>query len=235
MDDLELRRRLFAEPQSKDPELVDAIHSTEANKQLSDELKIFDTKIASALKVDVPDNLANKLILKQSIQSHQQSKRRSKIHLAVAASVALIIGLGINVLRPTHTNLSEYSLAHYYHEANHFSNLATSNISLATINEGLNNLKVKFANKIGNLIAIEDCFYDGMDSMHLVFEGQYDNVTLFIIPKNQHLQFINKFSDENMHGISKQYSNADVIIIGDKREQLDLWQDKIDKNIEFSI
>ncbi len=237
MDELELRRRLLADPNSDEQDLLDAIKEESHNQKLSDELKALDTRIANALDVNVPDNLANKLILKQSLHSHQQTKRRSKWHMAIAASVALVVGLGVSLvnLSPAHTNIVDYSIAHYHHEEGDFPKHAQAQISLASVNDKLGDLNVQFANAIGNLISIDDCYYDGMDSMHLVFEGKYDNITLFIIPKNEHLSFTEQFSEANIHGITKQYKNADVIIMGDKREQLNEWQQKVDSNIEFSI
>lgn len=237
MDDLEFRRRMYADPNSKDPELNQAINSDAKRKEFSDELRAFDDKIASALKVDVPENMANQLILQQSLQAHQVTKRKSRIQLAMAASVAFAVGIAINFVNssPVYQDISDYSLAHYHHEADHFDKKASATYTLASVNEEMANLQVGFAEKIGELISVDDCYFDGMDSIHLVFEGKYDNVTVFIIPKNEHLKFSESFQDKSVQGVTHQYSNGDVIIMGDKREPLQQWQQKIDHSIVWSI
>ncbi|TRX57390.1 DUF3379 family protein [Thalassomonas sp. M1454] len=237
MDELELRRRLYANPNDDSEELKQALADDKNSREFAKELKLFDEKIASALDVDVPENLANKLILRQSLHSHQVTKKKSRIHLAMAASVAFMVGLGVTYLNfsPAHTNIADYSLAHYHHEAGSFPKVANANYSLASINNEMENLNVSFIEKVGRLISVDGCFFDGMDSMHLVFEGEYDNITVFIIPQAEHLAFDDKFSDDTIQGISKKYPNGEVIIMGDKKEALDLWQEKIDSSIQWSI
>ncbi|MDG1733764.1 MAG: DUF3379 family protein [Thalassotalea sp.] len=237
MDELELRRRLYANPNDESDELAQALADDKNSKDFADELKRFDDKIASALNIDVPENLANKLILRQSLHSHQLTKRKSRIHLAMAASVAFIVGLGVTYINfsPAHTSVADYSLAHYHHEAESFPKVASANFSLASLNTQMEDLNVGFIEKVGRLISVDGCFFDGMSSMHLVFEGEYDNITVFIIPQAEHLAFNDKFSDDSVQGISKKYANGEVIIMGDKKESLDLWQEKIDSSIKWSI
>lgn len=237
MDELELRRRLYANPNDESEELKQALADDKNSQDFADELKRFDEKIASALNVDVPENLANKLILRQSLHSHQVTKRKSRIHLAMAASVAFIVGLGVTFINfsPAHTSVADYSLAHYHHEAESFPKVAKTNVSLASLNTEMADLKVGFIEQVGRLIAVEGCFFDSMDSIHLVFEGEYDNINVFIINETQHLAFNDKFSDDTIQGISKKYPKGEVIIMGNKKEALNLWQDKIDSSIKWSI
>ncbi|WP_371377000.1 DUF3379 family protein [Thalassotalea aquiviva] len=237
MDDLEFRRRLFAAPNSKDAEIEAAKKDDRQRQALAQELKHIDQRIASALQVEVPDTLAQRLILKQSMAAHQQSKRRSKVHLAMAASVVLAVAIGVNFINssPVYSSIADYSLAHYNHEKDNFSQIATINYSLATINRELADLKLQFSDLVGNLISIDDCYFDGLDSIHLVFEGKYDNITVFILPKSKHLRFSNHFTTEAVHGLASEHAFGHVIIMGDKREPLQQWQSSIEQNLQRSI
>ncbi len=237
MDDLEFRRRLYAAPYDKQQDIQQALNEDDKRKDFCEQLKNFDAKIAAAMQIDVPENLANQLILRQSLNAHQVTKRKSRIHLSIAASVAFVVGVTVTFLNssPAFTSVADYSLAHYHHEATNFPKQAKANFSLASINNEMTDLKVSFIEQVGKLIAIDGCFFDGMDSMHLVFEGEYDNVTVFIVPKSEHLSFTKNFSDDSVQGLTRQYPNGDVIIIGNKNEPLELWRDKLDNTIEWSI
>lgn len=237
MDDLEFRRRLYSNPNSNDQDIIDTIEHDRSRKKFADELIALDVDIEAALKVDVPENLANQLILRQSLHSHQQTKKKSRIHLAMAASVAFIVGVAVSFLNasPAYTDVADYSLAHYYHEADNFNNLGNSQYTLASFNEDVNGMHVNFTEKLGRLVSLDDCFFDGMDSIHMVLEGKYDNITVFIIPKSTHLKFTDNFNDNNIKGITRQYKQGDIVIMGNKKESLVKWQKKIDETISWSI
>ena len=59
-----------------------------AKQKFVQDIDKLDDKIAQALNIPVPEDLCNKLILRQTMASHQQQKRKSHIRLAMAASVA---------------------------------------------------------------------------------------------------------------------------------------------------
>lgn len=237
MDDLEFRRRLYSNPSSSDHDIKNAIGEDNSRKKFADDILAFDSDIAAALNVDVPENLANQLILHQSLHSHQQTQNKSRIHLAIAASVAFVVGITVSFLNtsPAYRNIADYSLAHYHHEADQYNNLGNSQYSLASFNDKVDNLHVRFTEKLGKIIALNDCFFDGMDSIHMVLEGKYDNVTVFIIPKSAHLSYSGQFNDDIVKGITRQYKQGDVVIMGNKSESLDKWQKKIDETISWSI
>ncbi len=77
MDDLEFRRRLLADPQDQDPELLDAKRSSTANQSLASELEQLDAMIDQALRVDVPDDLVDKVLFKQTSDVVRQSPMKN--------------------------------------------------------------------------------------------------------------------------------------------------------------
>ncbi|WP_068547877.1 DUF3379 family protein [Thalassotalea crassostreae] len=237
MDDLEFRKRLFADPNNLDDDMQESVASDKQRQQLHKDLLSLDSDIHNAMNVEVPEGLADKLILGQSLRAHQVKKKKTRIQFALAASVALMVGIASNMMlfSPAYSNVSDYSLAHYHHEEGKFSNVGNANYSLASVNEEMSDLNVSFAKKLGKLISVDGCFFDSMNSIHMVFEGKYDNVTVFIVPKSEHLQFTEQFSDADIKGVTRQYEQGDVIIMGDKRESLDVWQQQLDSNIEWSI
>lgn len=237
MDELEFRRRLYADPKDNGADIKKSTADNPANARFYEEIQQLDSRIDSALNVDIPENLANNLILRQTLDSHRRESKQRRWHLAVAASVAFAVGLGVNYFNasPVYTSVADYSLAHYYHEDGKFDNRADGKLTLTSLNSKMQDVNARFSNDIGKIIAVKDCYFDGMDSVHLVLEGKYDNITVFVIPKVQHLASSKQFADNKVQGLTQEYPQGEVIILGDKRESLEQWQQKIDETIEWSI
>ena len=99
MDDLEFRRAIYADPKNQDADTILAQQQDPSKKQFAQEICQLDNKIKQALQIPVPDDLANKLILRQTLANHQVQKRKSRVHLALAASVAIVGGLVLNFMQ----------------------------------------------------------------------------------------------------------------------------------------
>mgnify|MGYP000571983556 FL=1 len=237
MDDLQYRRSIYANPASLDKDIIEAQNSDPAKKQLAQDLCQLDEKIKQAMKVPVPDDLCNKLLLRQTLSSHQQEKRKTRIHLALAASVAIVAGLVVNYMQfsNSYTNVGDYALAHVYHEQNVFSNDDINRVSLTSLNQKMSTFNGSFDDSMGELISADYCRFDGMKSLHLVFQGLTDTVAVFVIPKKDHLAYTEQFSDEKLQGESLSFKHADVLIVGDKNESLTQWRRTISDNISWSI
>lgn len=237
MDDLQYRRSIYADPTSQDEAVIAAQNADPAKKQLAHELCMFDEQIKQAMNIPVPDDLCNKLLLRQTLASHQQDKRKSRVHLALAASVAIVAGLVVNYLQfsNSYTNLGDYALAHVYHEENEFVNDDINRVSLTSLNKKMATFNGSFNESFGELISADYCRFDGMKSLHLVYKGLTDTVAVFIVPKKEHLSFTNKFSDNKLQGESLGFKDANILVVADKNESLEVWQRAINKNITWSI
>ena len=237
MDDLQFRRTMYADPKNTDEAIIAAIESDPAKQKFAAELDKLDDKIAQALNVPVPDDLYNKLILRQTMASHQQQKRKGRIQLAIAASVAFAVGITFNTLQVSspYSNLGDYAIAHVNHEAQYFSNNDNAQVTLASLNQKMASFKGSFASSFGKLISAEYCRFDGIQSLHLTFQGKSSPVTIFIVPANGDLEFSDFFSDDLLNGESLKFKDTNIIVVGDKNEPLQQWRENINKNISFSI
>ena len=236
MDDLQFRRSIYADPTSQDEDIIAAQNADPAKKQLAQDLCQFDAKLKQAMKVPVPDDLCNRLLLRQTLASHQQEKRKSRIHLALAASVAIVAGLVVNYLQfsSSYNNLGDYALAHVNYEHNTFSNDDHHRVSLTALNKKMTAFNGSFNESMGELISADYCRFDGMKSLHLVFKGITDTVTVLVVPKKEQLAFTNKFSDEKLQGESLGFAHANILVVADKNESLTKWQRTISDNISWS-
>lgn len=237
LDDLQFRRNIYANPSSNDVEMVAAQNADPAKKQLASDLCQLDDKIKQAMKITVPDDLCHKLLLRQTFESHQQEKKKTRIHLALAASLAIVAGVVVNFLQfsNSYSTLGDYALAHVYHEENVFSNDESNRVNLTSLNQKMTTFNGNFNQPIGELISADYCRFDGMNSLHLVFKGLTDTVTVFVVPKKEHLAFTDSFSDNKLQGESINFKHANVLVVADKNESLSKWQTAINENISWSI
>jgi len=237
MDDLQFRRSIYADPHSKDEKLEQAKAEDPKKKKFAQDIEQLDLKILEALKVPVPEDLSNKLILRQTLNSHQQQTKKKRVHLALAASVAFAFGLTINMMNfsSAYNNIGDYAFAHVAHEADHFSNTGEANVTLASLNKKMASFNGSFDTTMGELMFADYCRFDGMKSLHLVFKGTNNPVNVFVIPQSEHLEFNSDFSNNDLQGKTQRFKDANIIIVGDKSEQLKTWQQNIKQNVSWSI
>ena len=236
MDDLNFRRAIYTDPKTQDAEVLAAMHTDAKKKQFSQEINQLDEKIMQALKVPVPDDLSDKLILRQSLANHQVYKRKTRVHLALAASVAIIGGLLLNFMQfsSAYNNLGDYALAHVYHEQGYFDNESPAEISLTNLNNKMATFDGSFKQSLGKLLFADYCRFDGMKSLHLVFQGSTSPVTVFIVPKDEQLKFTPNFNDNTLFGSSIEFKNSNIIVVADKNESLSQWKRSIKDTVLFS-
>ncbi|GAA5138925.1 DUF3379 family protein [Thalassotalea piscium] len=236
MDDLRFRRSLFADPTNDDDEQLTALSADPAKKKLAQEVNALDEKIFSALNVPVPDGLAQKLLLKQTLASHQHKKRKTRIQFALAASVMLTLGVTFSLMQFSHAykSISDYALAHVAHEEKFFNNNDIARVNLVNLNQKMASFNATFTDDLGELIAANFCKFDGIKSLHLVFKGKTSPITIFVVPNNEYLNLNNHFESETMQGLVSTYKNNNVIIVGNKSEPLKNWQAKINQKIRWS-
>lgn len=237
MDDLQFRRAIYADPNNQDDDTVAAQQADPSKKKFVQEISKLDERIKQALHVPVPDDLCNKLILRQTLASHQVQKRKNRVHLALAASVAIIGSLMLNFLQfsSAYSNLGDYALAHVYHEQGSFTNNASSRVTLTSLNKKMAAFDGNFSQSLGKLLFADYCRFDGTKSLHLVYQGKTSPVTVFIVPKNEQLSFSTNFHDKQYFGSSLEFNNSNIIVVADKNESLGQWQQNISETVSWSI
>ncbi|WP_019027712.1 DUF3379 family protein [Colwellia piezophila] len=237
MDDLQFRRAIYADPNNQDADCIAAQQADPSKKQFAQDICQLDEKIMRALQVPVPEGLSEKLILRQTLASHQIHKRKKRVHLALAASVAIIGGLMLNFMQfsSAYTNLGDYALAHVYHEQGDFANNTSGQVTLASLNQKMAAFDGNFSKAFGKLISADYCRFDGMKSLHLVFQGKTSPVTVFVVPKDEQLRFSPTFNDKQLFGSSIEFKHSNIIVVADKNESLQQWQQNISETVTWSI
>ena len=133
MDELEFRRILYADPNTTDEKVLAAIADDPKKQAFYRELKQLDKSMYQASQVKVPGDLVHKLILRQTMQFHKSSKVRNRIQLAMAASVAFVVGVGFTMWQQNNLlDLSKQAIAHVHYEGGYALD-AQENVSLQQV------------------------------------------------------------------------------------------------------
>ena len=237
MDDLEFRRRILADPNDNSQEMIAARNSSLANRKLSDELLQLDAKLESVLKVDVPDDLADRILFHQSGQP-ERSQNKIRFHLAIAASVAFVFGLLVGQFNAQLTpvddssEIAQVALDHIYTEAAFIDDIDES-VTLQQVNAKLTPFGSALSDLPGHVYYVNHCGFGNKNALHMVMATDNGKVTVFVVPEQS--PKVSSFSDNNLSGVVMPIQNASLIVVGDKGQDVSPIARSLESELNWEI
>jgi hypothetical protein len=168
------------------------------------------------------------------LHQHQETKKRGRVHLALAASVAFAIGISFTTFKQNQPefNLSEGALAHFYHAKE--METSDGNLSTQQVNFKLASFGPQFSSDIGKVYSANFCDVDNVRTLHLIMDGEQGKVSVFIVPHQDRFLLQDTFGDKDMNGRSLQMGKHDMVIIGEKDEALDKLKNDLSSKLNFT-
>ncbi|WP_334057757.1 DUF3379 family protein [Alteromonas sp. S005] len=233
MDELEFRRRIYADPETTDSDVVEAAKADESKRSFWNEQKQLDKQLKQALKVDVPEDLASKLIWQQSTDEFNRYKRRSRWYLAMAASVAFTIGIGLTMWYHQPLSIGGQALAHMqYAEMETAHSLLPADLNM--VNAKLASFGGSFNEMLDGVEVVNYCHLSTVRSLHLIVDTPQGKMSVFVVPERGDVTVPSEFSDDQYHGESIKMRHANVMIVGDKDADLSEMKKAVSERIQFS-
>jgi len=233
MDELEFRRRIYADPETTDKEVIEAARTDENKRSFWNEQRQFDKSLKQALKVDVPEDLASKLIWQQSADEFTRYKRRSRWYLAVAASVAFTVGIGLTMWYHQPLSIGGQALAHMqYAEMEHAHSRLP--VDLNMVNAKLASFGGSFSEMLDGVEVANYCHLSTVRSLHLIVNTPQGKMSVFVVPERRDISVPSKFEDNQYRGESIKMQRANVMIVGDKDADLSEMKKAVSEKIQFS-
>ncbi len=193
MDELEIRRRLLTDPNDDDDGLREALRQSPEQGRYAAELRRLDEQLARAMAVAVPDQLADRILLGSSFD-RQRPQRSQRWPLALAASVAFALGVGVTHWWPQLSggpgayvaavpggDLYAHAVGHYLAEADEMRAI-DEQLNVTQVNHKLATLGGDFMTSPGRIYFANFCSFDGVRSLHLVLQGEHQRIALFVVP-----------------------------------------------------
>jgi hypothetical protein len=234
MDELEFRRTLYADPNCKDEKILAAISDDPKKQEFCKELKKLDKSMQQASQVKVPDDLMHKLILRQTMQSHKSNKTRHRIQLAMAASVAFVVGVSFTMWQQSSLlDLSKQAIAHVHYEGGYALD-AQENVSLQQVNAKLAKFGGEFSEDIGRVYYANFCDFENVRSLHMVVGGENGKVSVFIVPHNDAYIAEGSSHDPRYNSQAIDLKRASIIVVGEEGANINKMKEQLQRKIQFS-
>ncbi|KZN44861.1 DUF3379 family protein [Pseudoalteromonas luteoviolacea] len=240
MDDLEFRRRLFADPNNE--QLTQEAKGDPEKQRLVDEAQDFDTMLGDAFKVPVPSDLQAKLLaqVEEELKPAMPSKvvniawyRRFSVPIASAASVmlAVLVYFSSAVHAPLHAG--EHALEHVYYEESALR--LNKEVTLQVVNEKLAMLGGKLEAMPGKVTYATFCNFKGQRSLHLIFQSEHGPMTVFIVPSdsNDYRDGKSHFTDERFAGSINKGKHADTILVANLGTPIEKYQGEVNNSLRW--
>jgi hypothetical protein len=234
MDELEVRRRLLTDPYQLNAEQLAQLQQDPDSQQFHQDILELDHQIKALLSPPVPKALETRLLLQQHKQKQQQQKRFYQNLIALAASVAFLAGFALNwsFFLYGSQSLGENSLAHVYHEEDYVQHL-NKPLSLSDVNVKLADFDAQLNSTEHAVVFANYCNFRGTRSLHLVVDTGKGQMTVFLVPKENSLDFEAEFHDEKYQGRSVATHKAVLVMVSDKAETLLQGEQQWLKSLQF--
>ncbi|MFQ3175478.1 MAG: hypothetical protein ACI93H_000461 [Psychromonas sp.] len=237
MDDILFRHTAIATPNDKNDEFLRRQCDSEKNKTLVDQAKKFDLELQSVLKVDLPNDMIDKILLEQSFAIENKKNVNHRWHLAIAASVAFLIGISLPLLNNLNyftQDIGTVALQHVQEEY-YFTEKVNENASLSTVNAKLARYGGLAKDDLGDVLYVNHCDFDGRPGLHMIIQGEQGRITVFVVPDDAGLRSSPDFYNQRLKGITENLGKVSLVIVGEKDEPLEKMKLKLKENIQWQI
>ena len=231
MNGLQFRKQCIIDPETPDLDFQQALETAE-NREFQEQCMEFDSKLADALNVAAPDDLAQRIIERSKEQQKGQSSGFNwnnswRPSLAAAASIAATMVFAVALLLRPQVALSEIVIDHLYDDINalHVRTAVTD----AELGHVLDHFDVDIERtSIGTLHFADVCHIDKTDGIHVVYDGANGPVTAIYLPGKE-VKRLQAISRDQFQGIIFPYHEGVMAIIGLMGEDVLQQKDKVEK------
>lgn len=234
MDELEFRRTMYADPNCSDEALLSAIADDPNKQEFRKELQQLDQKLKSASQVEVPSDLVHKLIMRQTMLTHKTQKTRNRVQLALAASIAFVMGISFTLWQQSNfLDLSKQAIAHVYQEGNYALG-SQENFTLEQVNAKLASFGGTLTEDIGRVYYANFCDFENVRSLHMVVQGENGRMTVFVIPHNDSHNAESFATGQGYKSQAINLNRASIVVVGEEGANIQKMEEQLKRKIHFS-
>ena len=253
MDEIEFRKRVYASPKELDRETLDATRDNPAYQKILEQTRALELELDSLVSgVAVPGGLKEKLLAIPDTANG--SNKVSNIHSTrlsffqyYALAACLLLALGVSFSLPFNSRLSSSDLAfgndilaHLYEDSEEISEinggLFDDIVTLPEANESMAKTGTQLAsNESMHNVAIRSAkpceILPSFESAHLLVEGNQGAVSIIVI-NNSPVSGEYAIGDGRFNGIVIPMGDGNMILIGEKNENLDRYKALFSESVE---
>ncbi len=259
MDELEFHKRVLESPIVVDQELLDAASENPALQQILDEARAFESELQATIDdIEIPEGLSAQLLAIPSAEDYSSSDSnvlrikapRAKYfqYLALAAGLVLAVSISFNLGQNSAPSEDDISfgnsvLAHLYEDADEInainSGVFGDIVAMPAVNETMANAGTLLAsNELTQSLTVRSAkpciIIPAFESAHLLIEGSQGAVSIFVINNSPvHAEY--QIRDERFSGVVMPMGKGNMILVGEKDENLEQYKDLFSDSVEWVI
>ncbi|PCJ25924.1 MAG: hypothetical protein COA96_06670 [SAR86 cluster bacterium] len=260
MDELEFRKRVYANPNDLDQETLDAARDNSALQEILEQTQMLDAAVDSITNtVDVPAGLKEKLmaipasadssiVAENNVTSINSGKLRFFQYYAMAACLLLAVGVtfSLTAKRDSFSGdvaFSDDIFAHLYEDHGEMDYIVAGIfdgiVTIPAINETMSNAGARLvSNTFTQALAIRSArpciILPAYESAHLMLEGTQGAISVFVI-NNSPVSSEFSINDDRFNGVVIPMGDGNMILVGEKNENLDQYKALFSQNVEWII
>ncbi len=264
MDELEFRKRVYANPRYLESEVLDAARANPAYQKILDETVAFEDSLGTLVaSAEAPAGMMERLLAipegdesgediaaqPGSIVSPIRANTPSSFHYyAVAASLVLAVGIIFSLSfnnGPSSADIvfGEDMLEHLHHDIEEINDI-TGGENYAML--GLDEVNSSLANAGTRLVRYDESqnfavrsakpceILPAYESAHLVLQGSQGAISVIVI-NNSPVDVQFSIRDDRFEGIVLPMEQGNMILVGEKNEDLRQYASLFSENVEWAI
>lgn len=234
---IEFRQRVGAEPGTRDPGVLRHRLGCRTCAEHGRALEGFDRRLAHALALPVPAELAHRVILRATADESAAPPRRWLA--AVAALGVLAIGLTLALRWPAapapDAALAADLLAHMLHEPDTLEPTAVT-VAHVKVREVLDRGEAGLtdAEALGTVSFARLCPFRGKLTPHLVFQGARGPVTVMVL-RHVRVTEPTPFTEGGYQGMLVPVGEGSIAVIGSDEPSIQTVRGRVTRSVDLSI
>jgi hypothetical protein len=252
MDEIEFRKRVDSDPDNIDQELLDAAASNPELQAIIDRSRQLNSKLHNlARATTAPESLKARLLeIPEQGDGQARTPRRAAFFQYYAAAACLLLAVAVGLLMsgeqgPTAAEMAfgEQVIEHLYHEAAELDAINAGNLQrsfgMPAINQVMANSGSRFGS--GEIFSTMPVRYANpclvakpFNSSHLILQTEQGAINILTIdnpPVSQEFSI----GDERFSGIIIPMNGGNLIIVGEKNQNLDGYRSSFENQLEWII
>lgn len=258
MDEIEFRKRVYANPREIGQDILHAASNNPALQKILDEALLMEREVSALVNnVPVPEGLAERLLalattanspVTQGREASKPSSTNFFQYYAMAASLLLALGIGAIVTLgggPSQTEVAFGSevIQHLYHEVNRINSINDGSdlsiVAMPTVIEAMAQADSQFNDEeflrsMPVHFARPCVVLPAFHSAHLMLEGSRGAVNVIVI-NNSPVTTEFSIHDDRFQGVVVPMSDGNLILIGEQEENLDELKSMFAQNVGWAI
>ncbi len=219
MNCLDARRQLASDPEHLDQQIQSHLQSCAQCTFYAVEQMKFNQKLQQAATIEVPKTLAERIMLRQSIEQQDQRKLSHRSMAAVAAILLVTIGLSVSLFFTQSMPLLESAVTrHIINEEYHLSEIKS--ISQLRLNAMLSPLHLSVTHKPQKMTYAGTCRIRKQKGAHFVVHGEQGRVTILVMP-GEFISQVKRVNDRKYKGLIYPTNYGSMAVVGEADENVE--------------